>query len=118
MLSLRMVVRPEARALFIPASSQRRSRSPRIVSGLHLRTATLDLAIRSLPWHEAHRRANGLRPAYTAEDPSSEPIRKSWLYFATRSERERLPVLICPAFVATARSAMNESSVSPDRWLM
>ncbi len=45
-------------------------------------------------------------------------MRKSWLYLATRSERDRLPVLICPALVATARSAMNESSVSPERWLM
>ena len=29
-----------------------------------------------------------------------------------------LPVLIWPLPVATARSAMNVSSVSPDRWLM
>jgi hypothetical protein len=37
------------------------------------------------------------------------------LYFATRSERDAEPVLIWPAFVATARSAMNVSSVSPER---
>ena len=42
-------------------------------------------------------------------------MRSSWLYFATRSVRDRLPVLIWPAFVATARSAMNVSSVSPER---
>ena len=42
-------------------------------------------------------------------------MRRSWLYFATRSERDAEPVLIWPAFVATARSAMNVSSVSPER---
>src|SRR2546422_6234149 len=42
-------------------------------------------------------------------------MRSSWLYFATRSVREALPVLICPTPVATARSAMNVSSVSPER---
>ena len=34
---------------------------------------------------------------------------------ATRSVRLAEPVLICPAPVATARSAMNVSSVSPER---
>src|SRR5947208_3170242 len=42
-------------------------------------------------------------------------MRRSWLYLATRSVRESEPVLICPALVATARSAMNVSSVSPER---
>src|SRR3954465_7208491 len=42
-------------------------------------------------------------------------MRSSWLYFAIRSVREAEPVLICPAPVATARSAMNGSSVSPER---
>jgi hypothetical protein len=37
---------------------------------------------------------------------------------ATRSVRLALPVLIWPLRVATARSAMNVSSVSPERWLM
>ena len=37
------------------------------------------------------------------------------LYFAVRSVRLALPVLICPAPVATARSAMKVSSVSPER---
>src|SRR5437588_381764 len=32
-----------------------------------------------------------------------------------RPPRESDPVFICPALVATARSAMNESSVSPER---
>ena len=35
---------------------------------------------------------------------------------ATRSERDGAPVLIWPAPVATARSAMVVSSVSPERW--
>ena len=42
-------------------------------------------------------------------------MRRSWLYFATRSVREGAPVLIWPAFTATARSAMVVSSVSPER---
>jgi len=37
------------------------------------------------------------------------------LYFAVRSPRQGLPVLICPAFTATARSAIVASSVSPER---
>ena len=43
-------------------------------------------------------------------------MRTSRLYFATRSDRESEPVLIWPAPVATARSAMVVSSVSPERW--
>ena len=42
-------------------------------------------------------------------------MRSSWLYLATRSERAGAPVLIWPQLVATARSAMNVSSVSPER---
>ena len=42
-------------------------------------------------------------------------MRNSWLYFATRSERAGAPVLICPQLVATARSAIVVSSVSPER---
>src|SRR5437868_4098825 len=38
------------------------------------------------------------------------------LYLATRSLRAGAPVLICPALVATTRSAMVVSSVSPERW--
>ncbi len=37
---------------------------------------------------------------------------------ATRSDLAGAPVLIWPAFVATARSAIVVSSVSPDRWLI
>ena len=45
-------------------------------------------------------------------------MRRSWLYLAMRSVRLAEPVLIWPALVATARSAMKVSSVSPERWLM
>ena len=48
-----------------------------------------------------------------ADEPSSSSIRMSWLYFARRSERDSEPVLIWPQLVATARSAMVVSSVSP-----
>ncbi len=42
-------------------------------------------------------------------------MRSSWLYLQIRSVRESEPVLIWPAPVPTARSAMNASSVSPER---
>ena len=45
-------------------------------------------------------------------------MRRSWLYLAMRSVRVALPVLIWPAPVPTARSAMKVSSVSPERWEM
>src|SRR5271156_1696180 len=58
------------------------------------------------------------RPRNSAPCPSSSSMRSSWLYFAMRSVREAEPVLICPTPVATARSAMKVSSVSPLRWDM
>src|SRR5690625_7111720 len=45
-------------------------------------------------------------------------MRNRRLYLATRSERHSEPVLIWPAAVATARSAMVVSAVSPERWEM
>ena len=42
-------------------------------------------------------------------------MRSSRLYLATRSDRAGAPVLIWPQPVATARSAMVVSSVSPER---
>ena len=42
-------------------------------------------------------------------------MRRRRLYFAIRSERQSEPVLMKPAFVATARSAIVVSSVSPER---
>ena len=61
-------------------------------------------------------RLNARRPGYSASAPSASSIRSSWLYFATRSVRDGAPVLICPHPVATARSAIVTSSVSPERW--
>lgn len=52
---------------------------------------------------------------YFALLPNSSSIRINWLYFAMRSVRDIEPVLICPAFVATAKSAIVVSSVSPLR---
>src|SRR4051812_41669007 len=69
--------------------------------------------------HPAHQRPASCRmaerPAYFAAPPSSSSMRSNWLYFATRSVRLAEPVLIWPALVATARSAIVTSSVSPDR---
>src|SRR5215510_13040859 len=56
-----------------------------------------------------------LRPGHDAAWPSSSSMRRSWLYLAIRSPREREPVLIWPALTATARSATKVSSVSPER---
>ena len=56
-----------------------------------------------------------LVPAYFAAPPNCSSIRISWLYLASRSERDSEPVLICPQLQATARSAIVESSVSPER---
>ena len=50
-----------------------------------------------------------------ADSPRSSSMRSSWLYLATRSERAGAPVLIWPQLVATARSAIVVSSVSPER---
>merc|ERR1712146_68377 len=57
-----------------------------------------------------------LTPAYTARGPSSSSIRSSWLYLARRSLRHGAPVLISPVRRPTTKSAMKESSVSPERW--
>ena len=54
-------------------------------------------------------------PGYTALSPSCSSLRSSWLYLAIRSERDIAPDLIWPDYVATAMSAMVESSVSPER---
>src|SRR5690606_10270855 len=55
------------------------------------------------------------RPAYAAVAPSASSMRSSWLYLAVRSERLADPVFIWPEPVATARSAIVVSSVSPER---
>src|SRR5215210_9499626 len=64
---------------------------------------------------ENHYERKADRPGYSASPPSASSMRSSWLYFATRSDRDGAPVLICPQPVATARSAMVTSSVSPER---
>ena len=53
-------------------------------------------------------------PGYFELDPSSSSILISWLYFATLSDLDNEPVLICPTEYATDRSAIKVSSVSPD----
>ena len=58
---------------------------------------------------------NALRPRYRALSPSSPSIRSSRLYLATRSDRDGAPVLIWPVPIATTRSAIVVSSVSPER---
>ena len=57
------------------------------------------------------------RPGYRALSPSSPSIRSSRLYLATRSDRDGAPVLIWPVPIATTRSAIVVSSVSPERWV-
>mmetsp|Transcript_63378 Transcript_63378/g.204284 ORF Transcript_63378/g.204284 Transcript_63378/m.204284 type:complete len:249 (+) Transcript_63378:352-1098(+) len=54
-------------------------------------------------------------PAYEHREPSSSSMRNNWLYLASLSERQGAPVLISPVRSPTTRSAMNESSVSPER---
>ena len=55
-------------------------------------------------------------PGYLATPlPRSAAIAMSRLYLAIRSLRQREPVLIWPAPVATARSLIVVSSVSPER---
>src|SRR5205085_9711374 len=72
----------------------------------------------------AHRKAQPARrratscPGYLAASSSSSSMRSRRLYLATRSLRDGAPVLICPALTATARSAIEVSSVSPERWEM
>jgi hypothetical protein len=51
-----------------------------------------------------------------AFSPSSCSISSSRLYFAMRSPRQGAPAFIKPPFIATAKSAIKESVVSPDRW--
>ena len=63
-----------------------------------------------------YRLLNAAFPGYCAPVPNSSSIRRSWLYFATRSLRLGAPVLIWQVFNATARSAIVVSSVSPERW--
>merc|ERR1711934_1320745 len=59
----------------------------------------------------------GLRnfvPANEHAVPSSSSMRINWLYLASRSDLHGAPVLIWPVRKPTTKSAMKESSVSPD----
>src|SRR3989344_1148611 len=55
-------------------------------------------------------------PANLAFFPSDSSMRSSRLYLAVLSERAGAPNLLWPASNPTTRSAMNASSVSPERW--
>ena len=55
-------------------------------------------------------------PAYLAFWPKISSILISWLYLAVLSLLDNEPVLICPEEVATAKSDIVVSSVSPDLW--
>ena len=59
---------------------------------------------------------NTVKPKVLACKPNSSSISIKRLYLQILSLRDMLPVLICPAFKATARSAIVASSVSPERW--
>ena len=56
-----------------------------------------------------------LLPSYLASPSSSSSMARRRLYLASRSDWVMEPFLICPAAVPTAKSAMKESSVSPER---
>ncbi len=66
----------------------------------------LDLHLAPHGWHTCHNNC-------TQSMPHPSP-RRTWLYLDRRSERQGAPVLIWPVARPTARSPMNESSVSPD----
>src|SRR6201996_7649083 len=70
---------------------------------------------RFFEWHVYSPAFTAAKPRNSAPCPSSSSMRSNWLYLAMRSVREAEPVLICPTPVATARSAMKVSSVSPLR---
>ena len=63
-------------------------------------------------YNQSHLPAAGAPPAAL---PNSTSISSSRLYLAIRSLRQAEPVLIWPPPMATAKSARNASSVSPDR---
>src|SRR6185503_21285767 len=101
--------RPDA-----PACQRQRQQQARTLAHRLRRAVALELvALDANP--DVPHRANISSPRKRAASPRISSIRRSWLYFAMRSVREADPVLICPAFVATARSAMVVSSVSPER---
>src|SRR5437879_13330084 len=63
------------------------------------------------PRHKPYR----WRPGQCATSRSSSSIRSSWLYFATRSPLQALPVLIWPRPGENARSGGSGATGSPER---
>ena len=64
------------------------------------------------PAPDGSQRRNTLRPGNSASAPSASSMRRSWLYLATRSERDGAPVLICPQPVATNCGQIKTGSLS------
>lgn len=55
-------------------------------------------------------------PAYFERLPISSPILRSWLYFASLSDRHGAPVLICPVCNPTTRSAHEKIKKNTPTW--
>ena len=83
----------------------------------HKLTYNIPLALRREGYFGQRQRIQPNIP-YVAVLPRIFSISNSRLYLASLSPRQGAPVLICPAFNATARSAMKESLVSPLLWLI
>src|SRR6185312_6253916 len=75
----------------------------------------VSLASTQYPLRSTYHRAESRVWILPTPNPSHASISSSRLYFASRSDRVTDPILICPAPLATARSARKLSSVSPDR---
>src|SRR5579859_65339 len=90
-----------------PDACRYREAAPTHATGRGNRSPTVRL-IGSWPSHhpfypQRRKLKKAVIPGYRAAPPRSSSILKSSLYLATRSPRDGAPVLICPAFVATAR---------------
>src|SRR6202034_995322 len=79
------------------------------------RRGALGVGVAAWAQRSALQAASASPPRNAADSSSDSSMRSSWLYLATRSERAGAPVFIWPHPVATARSAMVVSSVSPER---
>src|SRR5262249_18602631 len=66
-------------------------------------------------WCFIHR-PKAFAPGKRLSPPRSSSISRSRLYLARRSLRLAEPVLMSPELTATARSAIESSHVSPERW--
>src|SRR4051812_27075904 len=95
MLSFKIVVAPFCRALDMPASSQSRSMSWRMVAGLTLTTATFDLLM-GAPF-------TGVS---SARQPSERPLGSSEILVFGGGNRPRCGALQNPGFAGSLRSAL------------